>query len=445
SSVEEELRRSEERFRATFEQAAMGIAHVALDGRWLRVNGKLCEVLGYSREEMLNLTFQQITHPNDLDKNLEQVRRILDRETASYSMEKRYVRKDGSTIWANLTVSLVRGYSGEPEYFITVIEDIAERKRAEEAQRFLDNASAKLSSSLDYQATLTSMAHLAVPYLADWCAVDMVEEDGTIVRLVVVHEDPEKVALAQELQERYPPDLNAEYGVMRVLRTGQSELVPEIPESLLDEATVDAEHRSILHGMGLKSYLIVPLIARGRKLGALSLVSVESGRSYGDAELELAEEFARRAALCIENAWLYKEAQREIAERKKAEEALTRLASFPRLNPNPVVETKVAGEPSYLNPAAKEVFPDLSTLGNEHPILTDLESIDHEIRRSGGQPVTREVQVGDAFYHQSVSAVPGSELLRLYSIDTTELRQAEEALKKSEARFRSLVQNASDL
>ncbi|MDQ4064188.1 MAG: PAS domain S-box protein, partial [Actinomycetota bacterium] len=445
SSVEEELRRSEERFRATFEQAAVGIGHVALDGRWLRVNGKLCDVLGYSREEMLNLTFQQITHPDDLDKDLEQVRWMLDGEINTYSMEKRYVRKDGATIWANLTVSLVCGSSGEPEYFISVVEDVTERKRAEEAQRFLAQATTTFSASLDYRTTLASVAHLAVPYLADWCAVDMVEEDGTLVRLVVAHEDPVKAALAQELQERYPPNSDAKYGVPQVLRTGRSELVPEIPESLLAESAVDAEHREILHGMGLKSYLIVPLIARGRKLGAISLVSAESGRSYGYAELELAEELARRAALAVDNARLYEEAQREIAEREKAEAKLTRLASFPTLNPNPIIETNVAGEPSYLNPVAEEMFPDLPTLRNGHPLLADLESVDREIQRSGGRPITREVQVGGSCYQQSVSAVPGSDLLRLYSIDTTGLRQAEEALKKSEARFRSLIQNASDL
>jgi PAS domain S-box-containing protein len=131
--TEDELRASEERFRATFEQAAVGVAHVGLDGRWLRVNNKLLEITGYPREELLQKTFQDITHPDDLDADLEQASQLLAGEIETYSMEKRYTKKDGSTVWINLTASLVREPSGKPAYFIAVIEDITERKRAEEA------------------------------------------------------------------------------------------------------------------------------------------------------------------------------------------------------------------------------------------------------------------------------------------------------------------------
>ena len=129
---EEELRESEERFRATFEQAAAGVAHVSLEGRWLRVNQKLSEIVGYSGEELLRMTFQDITHGDDLETDLEQVCRLLAGEIDTYSMEKRYIRKDGSIVWINLTASLVRDIEGPPKYFIAVIEDITERKRAED-------------------------------------------------------------------------------------------------------------------------------------------------------------------------------------------------------------------------------------------------------------------------------------------------------------------------
>jgi PAS domain S-box-containing protein len=131
--AEEALRESEQRFRTTFEQAAVGVAHVASEGRFLRVNQKLCDIVGYSRDEMLQLTFQDITHPDDLQKDLDYVRQVLADEIPTYSMEKRYYRKDGSIVWVNLTVSLVRGAEGEPKNFISVIEDISDRKRAEEA------------------------------------------------------------------------------------------------------------------------------------------------------------------------------------------------------------------------------------------------------------------------------------------------------------------------
>jgi len=129
------LRESEERFRGTFEQAAVGIAHVAPDGRWLRVNRRLCEIVGYTEAELLPRTFQDITHSDDLDADLGHVRDMLDGKIQTYSMEKRYVRNDGSEVWIDLTVSLVREPSGAPKYFISVVQDIGERKRAEAALR----------------------------------------------------------------------------------------------------------------------------------------------------------------------------------------------------------------------------------------------------------------------------------------------------------------------
>jgi PAS domain S-box-containing protein len=133
--AEEEIREREERFRATFEQAAVGIAHVSPDGRWLRVNQRLCDILGYTREELLEKTFQDVTHPDDLEADRDQTRRLLAGEIDTFSLEKRYVEKDGSIAWCALTVSLVCEPSGEPDYFISAIEDIADRKRAEEALR----------------------------------------------------------------------------------------------------------------------------------------------------------------------------------------------------------------------------------------------------------------------------------------------------------------------
>ena len=127
---EEELRESEERFRMTFEAAGVGMAHVAPDGRWLRINGKLAEITGYHREELRSKTFQDITHPDDLEKDLEHARRLTVGEIENYSMEKRYVRKDGRRVWVELTVSALRAASGELACFVSVIEDITARKLA---------------------------------------------------------------------------------------------------------------------------------------------------------------------------------------------------------------------------------------------------------------------------------------------------------------------------
>ncbi|MGD1910985.1 MAG: PAS domain S-box protein, partial [Rivularia sp. (in: cyanobacteria)] len=128
----QQLQESEEKFRATFEQVAVGFAHVDLNGKWLRVNQKLCEIVGYSSEEIINLTFQDITHPDDLETDLKYVRQLLEGDIEYYSMEKRYIRKDGSSVWVEITPNLLRNpHNGEPMYFIAVIEEIEERKQAE--------------------------------------------------------------------------------------------------------------------------------------------------------------------------------------------------------------------------------------------------------------------------------------------------------------------------
>ena len=137
--------------------------------------------------------------------------------------------------------------------------------------------------------------------------------------------------------------------------------------------------------------------------------------------------------------------QRDVTEQKEAEELLARLASFPELNPNPIVETNLAGEPTYLNPAAQARFPDLRELGPRHPALADLGEVKRRIWSAGGRPFVREVRVGEDFYQQTISRTPGGGLLRIYAIDVTERRRAEDSLREREERFRSLVQNASDI
>ena len=135
-SVEEVVRKSEELFRYTFDQAAVGIAHVATDGRFLRMNRSFCDIVGYSNQELLCLTFQDITHPDDLCSDLDYVNQMLKQEISNYTMEKRYIRKDGSIVWVHLSVALVLNSLGEPNYFISVVDDISRRKQVEEELAF---------------------------------------------------------------------------------------------------------------------------------------------------------------------------------------------------------------------------------------------------------------------------------------------------------------------
>jgi len=185
----------------------------------------------------------------------------------------------------------------------------AARQEAEAARQrvaFLAEASARLAGSLDVEATLRTVADLAVPALADWCFLEVREDDGTIRPVAVVHRDPAKVALAYDALRRYPVDPAAAFGTGHVLRTGQPELAPDIPDEVLAATAQDAEHLALVRAIGFRSSLSVPLAAPdGRPVAVLSLVSGESGRRFGPADLAIAEEVARRAAAALASARLY--------------------------------------------------------------------------------------------------------------------------------------------
>ena len=203
----------------------------------------------------------------------------------------------------------------------TLWKDVTEQKRAEEARHYLVRATEILAGSLDRDETVRQLAQLLVPRLADWCSVHLLDDDGSLRQVAVAHVEPAKAAWAVELNERYPADPASRTGAHEVVRTGQPQLLADIPDALLVAAAVDAEHLRILREIGFASALIVPLIARGQVIGAMSLVSTESGRRYGTSELALAQEVATRAALAIDNAALYGAALHARAEAEAANRA----------------------------------------------------------------------------------------------------------------------------
>ncbi|MEA5623906.1 ATP-binding protein [Nostoc sp. UHCC 0251] len=230
-----------------------------------------------------------------------------------------------------LTVVTVRNQEGKAVALRWLMRDITKRKRlesereqlfaseqtariaAQAAQRrsnFLAEASRVLASSLDYRTTLTSVAQLAVPILADWCIVDVVENNSAVFNNpVIAASEPQKEALIRKLRERYPIPVDADYGPAKVLRTGKSELATTILESSLQKNASDEEHIVLLHQLQLKSQMIVPLLVRERKLGTIVFASAQPGRYYNLVDLAMAEELAQRAAFAIENAQLYRQAQ----------------------------------------------------------------------------------------------------------------------------------------
>ncbi|HEV8224077.1 MAG TPA: PAS domain S-box protein [Rubrobacteraceae bacterium] len=339
-----------------------------------------------------------------------------------------------------------------------------ERKRAAEALRFLSEASAALTSSLDYRATLARVARLAVPQLADWCAVDVREEDGSTHQLAVEHENPEKVAWAHELQQRYPPDADAPRGVPEVLRSGRSEFYPDVTDEMLVAAARDPEHLRLMRRMSFTSAMVVPLVARGRTLGAITLVSAESGRRYDSADLELAEELARRAALAVDNARLYDEAQKEISERNRAETRFRTLVEQipavtyiqePIESDNPKVVTYMS--PQYETmlgyPREAEILDEEHWLRTLHP--EDRERVlAEEVRTDdSGEPFKIEYRVIAAddrvvWVRDHAVLMRDKEGQPLYWLgvqyDITEQKRVEAALRQSEELYRTVVEQAAE-
>lgn len=199
-------------------------------------------------------------------------------------------------------------------------------RASERRARFLAESTRVLLSSLDQQTTLRNIARLAVPEFADWCAVDVLESDGSLRRVAVQHSDPDKVRLAYELAERYPADTASLDKAHAVIRTGRVESAPVIPAEVITAAAQDDEHLRILRGLALHSYVVAPLVGRDTTLGAITLVYAESRRSYGEEDVVMAEDLARRAAMAIENARLVaavEEARDRIAEQATELEAQT--------------------------------------------------------------------------------------------------------------------------
>ncbi len=235
-------------------------------------------------------------------------RRVLSGEEVPPHRLRVINRVTGEERWRLNSSRGVRDGRGEIQLLVTVIEDVTEQRRAELAQRLLARAGAALSSSLNYEGTLQEVAELAVPELADWCGVSIPDRHGLIEQVAVAHSDPEKVAFARRLGERYPSRVGDPGGAAQVLRDGMSQLIPEIPDELLEQAVVDDEHLELIRSIGIRSGIVVPMTAAsGRPIGVVSLVNAESGRAFTEADLELCEELGRRAGIAIENARLYTE------------------------------------------------------------------------------------------------------------------------------------------
>jgi len=184
--------------------------------------------------------------------------------------------------------------------------DLAEASR--DRFSFLAEVSRCLANSLDYEATLTTVAGMSLPYLDAWCIVDVLTEDGEMRRIAVLHPSPDKQDAARRLHARYPPLAGDLIGAPRVIRTGRPEMVFDVPDAALVAAAHDEEHLELLRMLGIRSYVIVPMVARGHVLGAMTFVTAEHDRRFGDIDVVMAEDLARRAAMAVDNARLHAQA-----------------------------------------------------------------------------------------------------------------------------------------
>lgn len=301
----------------------------AKDLRFVRFNRAGEDLLGLSRDKLIGKNDYDFFPPAEADHFRDRDRAVLDGKTVVDIPEETISTATGQRILHTKKIPLFDG-KGQPTYLLGISEDITEQKRTDaerlrlmqeqagrvEAEKaadrfqFLAEASAVLSSSLNFEETLKNLTDLTVPRLADWCTIELKQPDGTLKPLAIAHADPSKVAWGWKMHEKFPFDPLTPYGSAAVFRSGVSEWVPFISEQSMDSQSLDPEHRQIITEIGLTSYICAPIRARGEIFGTLTLsTSKQSGRHYTETDRRLVEDLGERAGFAMENARLYKEAQ----------------------------------------------------------------------------------------------------------------------------------------
>jgi PAS domain S-box-containing protein len=306
--------RTEEELRAILEGVADGVTAEDRAGNVVYVNAAAAHLLGYQRSEDPREigVGEMVSRLRVTDERGEPVpaerlpaRRVLRGERAAPLVLRSRRADTGEVRSSRVKATPVFDRQGGVRLAISVIEDITEIKQVEEGQRFLAESSSLLAGSLDVNETLPAVARLAVPRIADWCAVHLAARQGTRC-VAVAHSDPARLALAEALARDYPPGLGEAQGLSDVLKTGRSELHEELPEELLLTAARDERHLHLLRSLGLVSTLCVPIRARDQVLGAITLASAESGRRFGPQDRALAEDLGLRVGTTVDHARLYR-------------------------------------------------------------------------------------------------------------------------------------------
>ena len=299
---------------AIVESSDDAIISETLDGILTSWNPGAERIYGYRAEEAIGQPRSIIIPPDHRNEFPTMLERLKRGERIEH-FETVRLRKDGRRIDVSVSMSPIRDPAGRIVGAAGIAREITEHRRAQERQQFLDEAGRVLVSSLDYMTTLGSLTRLLVPRLADYCSIYALGDDEVLRPIQLAHLDPAKEPLLRELERLHPMDASADAAIGQALRGGETSFIPEVPDAILSSYARDAQELQILRALGPCSVIIVPLSARGRVLGLLSFVMAESGRRYGPEDVALAEELARRAALAVDNARLYREARAAIKKR----------------------------------------------------------------------------------------------------------------------------------
>ena len=253
--------------------------------------------------------YLKCVHPEDRALVCRAMKQAL-RGGGDLRVEYRNVRGGDQVRWLESRARILNDSQDRPAQLSGVSMDITQRKRTEQDLRFLAQASAEFATMVDIRPTFQRLARLAVPTFADWCVVDLLHDDGGLERVAAAHVDEQKASIAEALHQRFPPDPDMPHGIWNVLRTGRAEVISDMRDNIISNAGWDPERLAALRRLGLRSYLGVPLLTQGKALGVITFISAESGRIYGEPDLALAGDLARRAATAMENASLYQALQR---------------------------------------------------------------------------------------------------------------------------------------
>jgi two-component system cell cycle sensor histidine kinase/response regulator CckA len=456
-----------------------------LDGVVTTWNAAAERLYGYSAEEMIGRSLHALI-PSDRAGEIDELSKQLGAGQVVRNLETVRLHKDRTRIDVSATLSPIRDESGRIASISVVSRAIGEEKRArDETQRaleseqkareaaegaserlsFLGRASEILAGSLDFEQTLTSVARLCVPRLADWCMAYVLGDGGQLVRVALAHGDPEKAELAEKLKRTGVPSTSGDHGLAVALRTGTTQLTRATDGENASAAGGDPELLKLYREFSTESVMSVPLLVRDRVLGAMVFLSDDPQRTYREDDLRLAEEIARRAALAVDNARLYMDARRELERRKETEESLRRSEEQYRLlfeaNPNPMwffdpetfrflaVNEAAVRQYGY----TREEF--LEMKSTDIRPAEEVEAFQRSVKDAvltGGLAtagIWRHKRKDGSIVEVGITTQPlafeGQPAQVVLAIDLTERQAAEQALRQSEARYRELVENASEL